>query len=41
MRRKFPKSPHGLMTPISKDADFKHPEDGMYMIEPVGEHLER
>jgi hypothetical protein len=29
------------MTPISKDADFKHPEDGMYMIEPVGEHLER
>jgi hypothetical protein len=29
------------MTPISKDTGFKHPEDGMYMIEPAGEHLER
>lgn len=29
------------MTAISKDTGFEHPEDGMYMIEPAGEHLER
>jgi hypothetical protein len=29
------------VTPIYKDADFEHPEDGFYMIELAGEHLER
>jgi hypothetical protein len=29
------------MDAISKEAEFKHPEDGMYMIEPAGEHLDR
>src|ERR1017187_8343015 len=29
------------MISISKDAEFQHPEDGFYMIELAGEHLDR